>query len=341
MATIRDVADAAGVSVTTVSHALSGKRPVAPATSRRILQAVASMNYQPSQLAIAMLTGRTMTLGALVPDIKNPFFGELLSAVESEAKAQGYGTIVASTELRQDDEPLQIDMLCGKKVDALLLIGCSDQATLHAPTEDGAPVVVLVDQIAHPTSSMPLVTSDHAAGGRLAADHLWELGHRDVGVVQGPSTMAVANVRLEGFLDRMLELGSPVPRHRLVAADSFTVEGGLRATVSLLVNRPSITSVFCANDLIAYGAIHAASQLGIAVPTELSVIGFDDIFVSSMVQPRLTTVRQDIALLGRRAVQIALLAVDGQRSTDFEVPLDVELVVRESTAPPGSRTTNS
>jgi DNA-binding LacI/PurR family transcriptional regulator len=339
MSTINDVAQRAGVSVTTVSHALSGKRPVAPRTRTRIMAAVEQLNYQPSQLAIAMLTGRTMTLGALVPDIMNPFFGELLSSVESAANSKGYGTIVASTELQQDQEQRQIELLCAKKVDALLLIGCSDHAVDHVPTEPGGPTAVIVDQIPDGLERYPKVCSDQEGGGRLAADHLWELGHRMIGVIAGPPELSVAAARLRGFLSQMRMYRSPVPTGRRTSSPSFTLAAGQQAARALLQSRPEVTALFCANDLIAFGALHAASELGRTVPDELSVVGFDDIFVSSMVQPTLTTIRQDIGLLGRRAVDIAVRALAGET---IEAPerLAVTLVARASTttAPTGTAT---
>lgn len=331
MTTINDVAQMAGVSVTTVSHALSGKRPVAQRTRKRIMDAVELLNYQPNQLAIAMLTGRTMTLGALVPDIMNPFFGELLSAVESAADSHGYGMIVSSTELRQDHERRQVEMLCAKQVDAILLIGCSDDAVGYLPPGWNAPVVV-VDQMPASAGGHPLVRSDHEAGGRIAADHLYALGHRQVGVLAGPSTMSVAVARLRGFMAQMKAHGQPVPRGFRSVASQFTLPSGLVAARSLLTRIPELTAIFCANDLIAYGALHAASELGISVPQDLSVIGFDDIFVSSMVQPTLTTVHQDIRELGRRSVSLAIRSLtSGIDAVDS--PVDVSLIVRASTAP--------
>jgi LacI family transcriptional regulator len=232
MSAINNVAQLAGVSVTTVSHALSGNRPVAPRTRQRIMDAVEQLNHQPSQLAIAMLTGRTMTLGALVPDIMNPFFGELLSSVESAASSHGYGTIVASTELREDQEQGQIEMLCAKKVDALLLIACSDQAEDHVPGETGAPVTVIVDQIPGVAERYPKVCSDQEGGGRLAAQHLWELGHREVGVVAGPPRLSATAARLQGFLSQMDSYGSPVPGERQAATTSFTLHAGQRSPLA-------------------------------------------------------------------------------------------------------------
>jgi LacI family transcriptional regulator len=347
MSTINDVAELAGVSVTTVSHALSGKRPVAIETRKRIADAVERLGYQPSQLAIAMLTGRTMTLGALVPDIKNPFFGELLSAVESAADSRGYGTIVSSTELRRDHERRQVEMLCAKQVDAILLIGCSDDAAGFIPAGWKAPVVV-VDQMPDSSQGFPTVRSDHERGGRIAADHLCQLGHREVGVLAGPPTMLVAAARLHGFLDQMKTHGLPVPRTRRIAATQFTLPSGLKAAHSLLTRRPELTAIFCANDLIAYGALHAASELDIDVPRDLSVIGFDDIFVSSMVQPTLTTIHQEITELGRRSVALAVQALAPGDAQPIDPLLEVSLVVRSSTAtartqdrPTQSRTMNN
>ncbi len=333
MSTIRDVAKLAGVSVTTVSQALSGNRHVAPATRVRIQTAVKQLHYQPSQSAITMLTGRSATIGALVPDIKNPFFGELLSAVEGRASEFGYGTIVCSTELRQDEERRQIKMLCSKQVDIILLIGCSDTAATHVPQGNGAPMTLLVDQSPDVANGLSVVRSDHTAGGKLAADHLHNLGHRRVGVIAGPSATAVSTERLTGFLTGMAQLGTRVPKTRQVAAAQFTTDAGRVAALELLQRQPTLTGLFCSNDLIAYGALHAATELGLRVPEDLSVMGFDDIFVSAMIQPTLTTIRQDIPRLGARAVEIALELLTNPGEQRIEC-LDVSLIERASTGAP-------
>jgi LacI family transcriptional regulator len=335
VATILDVARIAGVSPATVSHAFSAKRPVSERTRARVRAAAVRTGYRPSQLAAAMVTGRTRTLGVVVPDIANPFFSELVRGAEATAMAGGYMTIVCSSELDADLEDRCVEVLTDKRVDSLLYLPGTTRR--HRCLEDAAlsrtPLVVIDEEMPDLPAHASVVTSDNEQGGAAAGRPLAELGHAEIGVVAGPPGLPTAEARLRGFLAALAERGIVIARQRIVRAVSYTMEAGTLAGASLLGRQPEITAVFCANDLIALGLMRAAVEAGRTVGRDLSVAGFDDSFVAQLVSPALTTIRQPIAELGRRAAALAIGAIeDGGRQPRREV-LPVQLVVRGSTVP--------
>lgn len=336
--TIREVAREAGVSVATVSHALSGKRPVSARTRSRIARAAARLGYRPNAIAAAMTTGRTQTLGVVVPDIANPFFGELLAAVEHTAAERGYSVVASSSELDPALEARAVRALHDRRVDAVLYLPWSPTPTpaLAELAAAGIRVVCLDEDLPDAPESASTLVVENVRGGELAAEHLRALGHTEIGIVAGPLALPTARDRVAGFT-KVLE----IPARRLRAAASYTVAAGRETALQLLRDEPALTALFCANDLIALGALAAARDLGRAVPGELSVVGFDDSFLASVVTPALTTVRQPLTRLGREAAEIAIELIEGIRQDPVRRTLPVELVVRESTAPARAGTTRS
>jgi LacI family transcriptional regulator len=337
--TIRDVARAAGVSIATVSHALSGKRAVSEATRSRVRTSAARLNYRPNHVAASMVTGRTRTIGVIVPDIANPFFSELVRAAEGAAASRDYVLLVASSELDAALEDRSVDVMYDKRADALLYLPGTPG---HHPSLDslvaaGTPLVIIDEALPSAPAGASVITTDNDAGGALAAGHLAELGHRQIAAIGGPRGLPTAQARLAGFRRAARAAGITLERGRVRAAGAYTRAEGADATTLLLRDDPDVTALFCANDLIALGALEAARALGLEVPNDLSVIGFDDIFVSQLVSPPLTTVRQPIGLLGREAANLAMDLIEGATPTQRWRVLDVELVVRASTAPPKAR----
>jgi len=198
------------------------------------------------------------------------------------------------------------------------------------------PLVIIDEDIAGLPPGASVVTSDNEVGGALAAGHLCDLGHREIGVIAGPEGLPTAEARLRGFATVLCSRGIPLPPGRVVRASYYTRDAGLVMGRELLTSHPEVTAVYCANDLIALGVVTAAGECGRRVGRDLSLAGFDDIFVSQLVDPALTTVRQPIARLGTEAARIALQALEGRRGKPRRLVLPVELVVRGSTAPVSS-----
>ncbi len=330
--TIRNVASAAGVSPATVSHALSGRRSVSPQTVERILRVVAELGYRPNQLALSMSTGRTMTIGAVVPDIANPYFGQMIGALERKASSLGYTVIVGSSELDATIEARHVRTMVDRQVDAVVYFGgtIAHNQSLTEAIADDRPVIAVDEIFDWLPDDVATIGVENRVGGALAAQHLVSLGHRELAVLTGATGLPTATARRDGFSVAARRLGV---EPTCIPADAYTVEAGRQVGGTLLSRHPDVTGVFCANDLLALGLMQIARETGRNVPGDLSVVGFDDIFVSRMVSPALTTVRQPLERIGELAAELACgLAVE-EPPRELHPLLPVELVVRGSTAP--------
>lgn len=327
--TIRDVAARAGVSQPTASLVL-GKHPtarVAPATRQRVLDAAAALGYTPNRVAQALVRGRSYSLALVVPDPRNPFFADVAFGAERVAARRGYALLLAST----GDRPLAevVATLRARQVDGALL-EAEGAATLPAEALAGLEVVLMDEP---PTPLAPGVATDAIAAGRLAADHLLGLGHRDLAFI-GPATDVHAfRMRERGFVQRLREAGVTLPSAWLRRVPP-TVAGGREAMRALLALRPRPSAVFCANDLLALGALKQAGAQRVAVPAQLSVVGCDDIEMATLVTPELTTVAVPARELGARAARLLIDRIEGAaRPPATAKPLAVTLVRRGTAGP--------
>jgi DNA-binding LacI/PurR family transcriptional regulator len=338
-ATIREVAARAGVSTATVSRALRGGVGVEPATRVRVEEAARELRYRPSGVARSLKLRQTRTLGLIVTDIENPYFPQIIRAVEDAARLHGYSVVLADGRGDPGREIQSLELLAERQVDGLL-IASSALTERHRSWMDERPCPVVVMNSASSIDAVPAVVSDNLAGGRLAAEHLLGLGHRRLAFIATPASSNLAvDERLEGAGEAMVAAGLE-PSALLVVNGDGGVEGGERAAREALAERPETTALICYNDLTAVGAMRGARALGRTVPDQLSIVGFDDIELAPYVDPPLTTVRQDTDAMGDWAVStllglIAEHAVEGQR-TLAQLPLQripVVLVERGSTAP--------
>ncbi len=326
-ASIREVARRAGVSVTTVSHALSGKRPVAPETAARIRALVPEMGYVPYFAARTLQSGRSFVIGLVVPDISNQFFGEIAIGVESYANDQDYGVTLCTSQSDPRREKRYFNMLRSGAIDGLIYNAAGATQDEALPTMAASFPLVVVDEGIPGLESNPLVTADHRQGGSLAAAHLAELGHRRVAVLSGPPGMMSSDERTAGFREIFPDA--------VVLTGEYTESSGHLLTTFLLQAHPEVTAVFAGNDLMAFGAIAELQKAGLRVPRDVSVIGFDDVDFAARITPSLTTVRQPAIELGKRSAQLLLDHVIHDRELEGRhLSLPVRLVVRESTAPP-------
>jgi LacI family transcriptional regulator len=334
VATIRDVAREAGVSISTVSHALSGNRPVSPEVRRRVASVARQLRYRPSHLAQAMVTGRSRTLGLIVPDIANPFFPEVARGAEDAAAQRGYGVFLADTELSPAEEQHYVDVFRDKGVDGLVYLAGTPVlgSALAQSAASGTPLVLVDEELPVDGPRCGFVGVDNHTGGRLAARHLLDLGHELIGVVAGPANLPTAIARLAGFRAE-LDAAGIQPVHT-VTAGAYRYEDGRAALPSVTRRDRSPSAVFCANDLLAFGVVAAAQEAGMRVPADLSVVGFDDIFFSRLASPGLTTIAQPMRRIGSEAADLLIDLIDGRRSERRRI-LPVHLVERASTRPAG------
>jgi DNA-binding LacI/PurR family transcriptional regulator len=327
--TTHDVARRAGVSQATVSLVLGGnpRARVAPATRERVMRAADELGYRPNMLARGLVRGRSYALGVVVPDLSNPFFLDVVTGVQRVAAEAGYAVLPGDT--RETTPARHLEALRARLVDGVVIDGLG-AATL--PEDALADLkVVLVDE---PSERWPGVASDALAAGRLAAEHLLGLGHRRIAFV-GPATDVHGfRMRERGFFQALSAAGVGLPTDLLRRVPS-TVAGGLAAMKQLLAVSERPTAVFCANDLIALGALKAALAAGVRVPGGMSIVGCDDVEMARVVTPELTTVAVPARELGARAARLLLRLLDGQEvSARPAKPLPVRLITRGTTGRP-------
>lgn len=334
MATIRDVAAQAGVSVSTVSHVLNGTRFVEPGTEARVRTAISALNYRPNSIARSLRRHSTGTIGLLVPDNSNPFFAEVARLIEDIGFEQGYSVILCNSDGLPAREATYIDVLLSKQVDGLLTISTGSQPDFLDAVLNARVPVVVVDRAA---DEWPVdqVLVDNEAAGYVAGDYLVRLGHQRIACISGPRAATPSACRLVGFRRALNEAGIDLPDTAMVGGD-FQYKGGAIAMRELIDQYSGLTAVFATNDQMALGAINMLQRNGIRVPHEVSVIGVDNIPQSAAFYPALTTIAQPVEALARESLRLLVERIGGSRAAPTRIVLDTQLIERESCAPMGS-----
>lgn len=336
-ATILDVAEAARVSKSTVSNVVRGTGHVSPETRRRVLEAIAALSYRPNVLARNLVQRRTSTIGLVVGDLSNPFYSELARLVEREASSAGYTTMISNTDGRADREQRRIESLLEHRVAGVLMLQFSgERAVVGELLAQGVPLVVLTcwdDQV-------DCICADDRLAAATATRHLLDLGHRRVGYVSsGLVEPATERVRFDGYRQALEEVGEAVPDQlvlRLREPAYLRSDRGMRRELErVFALREAPTAFFCTNDLVAINLIETLEELGLSVPADVSVAGFDDIAVAGLGRVSLTTIAQPRGELARLGVEQLLARIErGTGPPLRQVRLEAPLVVRSSTGPP-------
>lgn len=326
--TISDVARAAGVSVPTVSKVINGRDGVAAATSQRVLAVIESLGYESSLVARSLRRSRTDVIGILVTEFE-PFSTELLKGISSAADGTGYELLayagLVSGEARPGWERRSLSRLAGTLIDGAIVV---TPTTLMAST----PIpVVSIDPHTGPEGHAA-IDSDNVGGARAATEHLIALGHRRIAHIRGRADLASAELRELGYRQSLEAAGIPFDPD-LVCVGDYQTAATAEVARELLSRRDRPTAVFAANDSSAIGVLQVAGELGLRVPQDLSVVGFDDVPQAANATPPLTTVAQPLHDLGAEALRM-LLELLGGRDVPAHVQLPASLVVRASTAPP-------
>jgi LacI family transcriptional regulator len=331
-ATIRDVARAAGVSVATVSRVINARPDVAPATRDAVLRAMRQHNFTTNRSARALSVGRTGLIGFTIPLLDENYFTAILSGAAEALYEQEMRAVICPTHHEHEREVTLLERLMNGTTDgAIILLPEETSSELRKLQEVGYPFVVadpreLLDE------GIPAVSAAHFAGARAATDHLLRLGHRRIGLITGHPGWTATEERLNGYRAALVAAGLPV-NPDLIVEGGFSTDRGQVAARRLLDLPEPPTAIFASNDNTAVATIRVASERGLRVPDDLSVVGFDDTELARTVFPALTTVRQPLAELGRTAVSLLNRLIDGQRVEALRVELATRLVVRESTAP--------
>ena len=332
-ATIRDVAARAGVSTATVSRVLAGIGSPKPETSTAVLGAVEELDYRPSGVARSLRMRRTRTFGLIVTDIQNPFFPELVQAADVAARARGYSILLGSAAYDEQRAVHYLDLMVDRRVDGMII--ASSQLSEASWTWLAASPVPLVVVNAEPAGvPVTLVTSDNRGGSRLAAEHLLALGHRSIAYIRGAESFSADVPRLTGFREACRDAGVPVEDRPELRGDG-QFDGGERAVTELLSRASPVTAIACYNDVTAIGALRTLRAAKVSVPSEISVVGCDDIVAASWVAPALTTVAQQKSEMGRIAVERLAEILDHPENPPAAetIRLPMVLQIRESTGP--------
>jgi LacI family transcriptional regulator len=330
--TLRDVAAHAGVSPKTVSNVVNNWPYISDATRQKVQRAIDELGFRPDGLASSLRTGRSKTIGVVIPDITNPFFGQVVRGCEDVLYAAGYTIFLCNTSEDQQKEQGYLGMLVDRGVDGLLLFGArSDAATLSAIVHDAIPIVA--EDCPAPHANTTVIDIDNGAGARLATAHLIALGHTRIGHLGGPLLRTAAEKRAEGYRQALEQAGLAFDP-ALAVPCTPSLRGGYGAALHMLQEQQP-TALFCYNDLIAVGAMIAARHLHRAIPSELAIVGFDDIALASLVEPALTTVRVRQYAMGRAASELLLARLSGAASEASSHSVAVELVIRASSGAGG------
>lgn len=328
---MKDVAEYAKVSLSTVSYVLNDSGPVAPDRRQRVLDAVRLLEYAPNESARKLKRRAPSAIGMVVPDLTNQFFAEVTKGVTVAASARDVLVSLVVPSGQELPEEKQADLLRRQRVDGVIyLSGTGSIPSAIYDIARSGPAVLVDEQV--PGSGLPAVVSTARRGAREVAGHVLAQGHRRVGIISGPAALWTSQQRLAGYREAIAGAGID-PDSVPVLTGDYEHESGQRLAAQLLSATPRPTALICANDLLAIGAMECCRELGLRVPEDVSVVGFDDLPLSVFLTPRLTTVRQPAHEMGFKAASILFDLFDGLE-VDAMTELGTKVQLRESVSGP-------
>ena len=330
--TMRDVAERAGVSIATVSHVINETRHVEEDTKARVLEAIRELRYRPSAVARSLATNQTKTIGVVISDVRNYFFGELLSGIEDVMRPQGYPLTVCNTSEILERETLYLDFLLEQRVDGIIAAATSQKWDVLTEFEHTHTKIVFVDRLFEGLTA-PYVGVDNVRGAYQGTQHLIEMGHRKIAILAGFQRLSTMRERLLGYKRALGDAGIVV-RDEWIIEIPLDVMAAKRATIELLRSPDRPTAVFINNNLLSLGALLAAKEVGTHCPGGVSLLGFDDHPWAAVSAPPLTTIRQPSQQVGQVAAEVLLGLINGEEPGEMTIRLECELVERESCSAP-------
>lgn len=337
MTTIKDLAKAAGVSVTTVSRALNGYSDVSEDTRRKIKEIAERMDYRPNVVARSLVTKKTRSIGVILSEIsregaKDALAFETLCGINDRAVELDYDILLFSTNPKKQMAKSYADLCRERNVDGAILSGLRVNDPYLREVVDKTDFPCVLIDISVESRDVGHVTTDNVRGAMAAVEHLIGAGHRRIAMINGHDEASVSRDRREGYRRALEKHGIPY-REELVFNGQFKESGGFEAMNEILIKYPEVTAVFSASDVMVLGALKALERAGRKVPESMSVVGYDDIAIASHCNPPLTTIRQDRYEMGYQAAQLLVDMLEG-RNVKRKIVLHSELIVRQSTAPP-------
>jgi len=330
--TIKDIAREAGVSLATVSRVINNKNEgVGPETRERILNLMKELEYYPNRIARGLVTKKTNILGLVLPDISNPFFPSLTRGVEDTANKYGYNIILCNTDNNKKKEETYINVLKENNVDGIIYtsVVSNKDKSVKMLLQSRIPFVLLDRSIN--AADIPEVITDGESGMQQMVEYLIANGHRRIAYISGPGNNSPAEQRLEGYSKALLSAGIPID-HTIIKGGDYNISSGYRCMKELLDLGADFTAVACANDLIAVGAMEMLKEKGIRVPADISITGYDDIYLAGVLTPKLTTIAQPKYEMGSLAAELLIKLVQGDEIKERQVILQPSLIERESVA---------
>lgn len=329
LASVKDVAKLSGTSLGTVSRVLNRSASVSAKARAQVEKAIAELGYEPNAGARQMRSGRSGLVGILLPSLEVPFFGILAQALEQALFENGYHCLICNTEENEDNEKRYISTLIGQQVDGIIAAAVATTENFTRLSDQNIPIIAVDRSPDEITEN--LVSVDHHEGGRLMAEHLMGLGHRQIGIIGAPTHSRPITLRIEGIKEALAAQGLEPVSLSLGEEHSFDACFALAQEV-LADKQP--TALIGTTDIAAIGAIHAAHERGLRIPQDISVIGFDNLPQSAHIFPTLTTVHQPISLLGTLAAKTLLNRIDPDRFAKPDLSaLKLDVVERNSTGP--------
>ena len=333
--TMRDVARLAGVSTSTVSAVLNASVPVSPARKKRVMEAMAALDYHPDAIARGLKTGKTNAIGVVIPDITNAFYPEVVRGVEDAARRAGYAVLLCDSNENASNEDAHLATLFSRRVDGVLLACCANSTAYATKVRRRFPMV-FVDRIP-PAVAEGTVSSDNLQAGYMATRHLLELGHQRIAMLAGNTVLSPHHDRLEGFRKAMQESHLPI-RDEYLACGDVQIENGIEATQRLLQLAAPPTAIMVSNNKLLLGVLQSLDENKIPVPQQVSILGFDDFVWNRYFSPSITSIAQSTYEMGRRSFELLLQIMHrkkGERLPEKHIRLAAELRLRNSTGPPG------
>ncbi|MBM7570726.1 LacI family DNA-binding transcriptional regulator [Aquibacillus albus] len=332
--TIYDVAKKAGVAISTVSRVLNNTGYVSEKTRKRVMGVVEELNYEKNMLAVALMKKQTKTIGLIIPDITNHFYADLTRAVEDEGNRHGFNVILCNTDNDMEKEASYVSFLLQKNIDGIIFASPKkDDPNIKALCDKNPqfPIVQLGGEVEGVNTDKVLV--ENSQGAYDLTKHLIELGHESFGVVLGHRNSLASKDRLDGINIAINEANLRLVKQNILYGD-FKMQDGLKSALQLLKSKNRPTAIIAATDLLAIGCYQAAKSIGLSIPDDLSITGFDDIEIAQAVEPALTTVTSPIEQLGVRAVEMVVSTIEKPKAYKEKTVYQPTMVIRGSTGTP-------
>ncbi len=335
--TLNDIAELARVSVSTVSRVLNDKAEkyrIGAETQARILEAAKELNYRPNQIARGLRLKKTNTVGVIAPDVSNPFFAYIIKRIQNMAHHAGYSVVVCNTDENLEQEVEHVNVMYRNRVDGLIAMPVGQEYGHYAEWFERGRPLVLLDRCFETIDASSVVV-DNYAGSSEAVEHLIRHGHRRIAIIQGLPGTYTNNERLRGYRDALDRHDIPFDESLVVGGD-FREENGYMETKLLLTSSEPPTAIFATSDLITLGALKALDEEGLEIPSDISLIMFDDFDFAPYLKCPISAVRQPREMMGEMAVKLLVEELTGERRAAKRVVLKTQLIVRESVAAPRS-----